>query len=151
MARKAALAQELEAAALAGGLDEARIEEARQAWDALPRLPGKAEKLLAERFDAAPAITAAYLEIGRENRERLLLDLEIALGLPSPDALSEARRARQLGSLQDRFKGGGIPVADAEALLVQCHAAAAAPDPDRDGRIAAIVQRLAGGEPGAGD
>jgi hypothetical protein len=126
------------------------MQDAQQAWNALPKLAGKAEKILGERFEAAPGITSAYLEVGRETREKLLLDLEIALGLPSPDALTETRRVRQIGSLKDRFKGGGIPAADAEAMLVQWYAAAAAADPVQDERIAAVVRRLAEPEPDAG-
>ncbi len=150
MARKAELARSVEAAVLGGSLTEEQMQDAQQAWNALPKLAGKAEKILGERFEAAPGITSAYLEVGRETREKLLLDLEIALGLPSPDALTETRRARQIGSLKDRFKGGGIPAADAEAMLVQWYATAASPDPAQDERIAAIVRRLAEPEPGAG-
>jgi hypothetical protein len=143
MARKAGLARDVEAAALDGSLTEERMQHARQAWNALPKLPGKAERVLGERFDAAPGITSAYRELGRETRDKLLLDLEIALGLPSPEALAEERRTRQLGSLKDRFKGAAAPAADAESMLVQWYAAPGVPEPDQAARVAAIVRHLA--------
>ncbi len=117
--------------------------EVRQAWDSLDRLPGKAERALAERLAAAAAATPAALAQGRETREALLLDLEIALGLPSPEPYGEARRERQLGSLQHRFKGGEAPTQDPEDLVARWYATAAAPDESQEQRMAAVVQHLA--------
>lgn len=151
MARKHQLLQEIEGAALAGELDAQRLESYRQAWQALPKLPAKAERGLADRLEAAPGISAAALEAGRGQRENLLLDLEIALGLPSPQAQSQARRARSLDSLQNRFKGSAPHAADAEALLAQWYGIAATADAGHDARIEAIVRQLAqsaGGESG---
>ncbi len=136
MAQKAALAQRVESAAAGGGETQDLAAEVRQAWDSLDRLPGKAERALAERLAAAAAATPAALAQGRETREALLLDLEIALGLPSPEPYGEARRERQLGSLQHRFKGGEAQTQDPEDLVVRWYATAAAPDEGQEERMA---------------
>jgi hypothetical protein len=83
------------------------------------------------------------LAAGRETREALLLDLEIALALPSPEACAAARRERQLERLQNRFGAVAEDQAQPEELLVRCHAAAAQPDLECERRIKAIVRKLA--------
>jgi hypothetical protein len=82
------------------------------------------------------------LEQGRQARETLLLDLEIALDLPSPGHQAEARRRRQLEQLQARFRGGVAPKPDAEALLAQWHTIAAAADTQQEQRLTAAVDKL---------
>ncbi len=143
LARRAALAERVEAAALAGGPIEAVIGEAKQAWNALPPLPGNSESLLAQRFAGAGGITRADLAAGREAREALLLDLEIALGLPSPEANAAARRERQLERLQSRFGAASAQGSEPEVLLTRCYATAALPDAAFERRIEVIVRQLA--------
>jgi hypothetical protein len=47
-------------------------------------------KALQARLAAAPLATAAQLEKGRAERESLLLDLEVALGIPSPESVARS-------------------------------------------------------------
>lgn len=143
LAHKAALVDRIEAAALAAEPLEVVVAEAKQAWDALPHLPGKTESLLAKRFAAASSITEAALVAGREARQTLLLDLEIALGLPSPEAYVEVRRKRQLEQLQNRFGVAASQSSEAETLLARWYAMAALPDAACAQRIAAVVRLLA--------
>jgi exonuclease SbcC len=151
MAQRAALAENVEAAALAGGPVEAASAAAKQAWNTLPALPGNVETLLAQRFAGASAVTLEDLAVGREVREGLLLDLEIALGLPSPEANAAARRQRQLERLQRRFGTPTTHGSEPEELLARCYATAALPDAAFDQRIKVIVRRLAEQDvPGSG-
>jgi hypothetical protein len=143
LAQKAALAARIEAAALAAEPLEAVLADAKQAWDSLPRLPGNSENLLAQRFAGASNVTRAGAAAGREIREDLLLDLEIALGLPSPEAYAKVRRERQLERLRNRFGAASAQTSDAQALLAQAYATAALPDASFDQRIAAVVRQLA--------
>jgi hypothetical protein len=143
LAQKAALAERIEAAALAAGPIEAVVAEARQAWDGMPRLPGGTEGLIAGRFSGASEITSAQLSAGRQTRESLLLDLEIALGLPSPENCAELRRERQLERLQNRFAAALPPQSEPETLLARCYATAAPRDAAFERRIAAVVNKLA--------
>ena len=145
LARKAALAAQVEAAVLAGQPAETALAEARQAWAALADSPAKSEKLLAERLDQAGAISAEALAAGQETREALLLDLEIALGLPSPDSVSERRRERQLARLQNRFASAPDGTADPEELVARWYATPAPNDPLAERRIASVVRHLATG------
>lgn len=141
LAKKAQLAEQIETAAAASTATEL-LEAARRAWDELPKLPAKAETMLAERFMKAPSALADHLAAGRDTKDNLLLDLEIALGLPSPAASAERRRRRQLEKLQKRFGGDASPPIDAAAVVIAWHAIAAAPDPDLDARMAAVLNKL---------
>lgn len=143
LAQKAGLVDRIEAAALAAEPLERVVAAAREAWDALPHLPNKTESLLAKRFTAASSITEADLVAGRKTRETLLLDLEIALGLPSPVAYVEVRRKHQLAQLQQRFGDAAPQSSDAETLLAVWYATAALPDATSEQRIAAVVRQLA--------
>jgi len=142
LAQRAALAEHVEAAALAGGPIEVVVAEAEQAWNTLPPLPGNADSLLAQRFAGASAVTREGLAVGRKAREALLLDLEIALGLPSPEANATARRQRQLERLQSRFGTPSAQGSEPEGLLTRCYATAALPDAAFDRRIEVIVRLL---------
>ncbi|MGA7179347.1 MAG: DUF349 domain-containing protein [Thiobacillaceae bacterium] len=142
LAQRSGLAERVEAAVLSGGPIEAVVAEAKQAWNALPPLPGNTETLLAKRFDAASGITRVDLAAGREAREGLLLDLEIALGLPSPEEYTAARRQRQLERLQNRFGAAAAQGAEPEVLLAHCYATAAVPDETFERRIEIIVRHL---------
>ena len=143
LAQRAALAQRVEAAALAGGPIEVVVAEAKQVWDALPPLSGDAGGLFARRFAAAGGITRENLAAGHETQGTLLLDLEIALGLPSPETCAAARRERQLERLQNRFGAAAGHVAEPEVLLAHYYATAALPDAALDRRIKQIVRLLA--------
>jgi len=150
MAQKAALAERIEAAAAAGDPLETVVAEAHQSWEDLPHLPGKAERPLAERLANAPTATRERLEKGKEARDALLLDLEISLGIPSPEDWAEARRARQLERLQQHFGAGSDAESDAESMLAKWYAIPAFPDPAQEPRIQAIVARLAAAGAGRG-
>jgi hypothetical protein len=143
LAQRAALAEQVEAAALAGGPIEEVLAEAKQAWNTLPPLPGNAERLLAQRFAGAGVVTREDLAVGSKARDALLLDLEIALGLSSPETDAAARRQRQLERLQSRFGTTAAQKSEPEALLARCYATAAPPDATFDRRIEMIVRQLA--------
>lgn len=143
LARKSDLAARVESAALAGQPIEAVVAEVQEAWAALPVLPGAGERLLAQRLADAGTVTAERMAAGQETRESLLLDLEIALGLPSPDSRAEMRRERQLARLQDRFATTAAQAAEPEDMLARWYATPAPADPAALPRIAAVVQHLA--------
>ena len=141
LAMKAALAQQLEAAA-STPLAQELIAAARQEWENLPKLQGKAEAILAKRFANAAGISPDKLAAGRDLRDALLLDLEMALGLPSPEAGAEKRRRRQLENLQKRFGGELQPAVDVATLVVDWYATATVPDAGLDERMAAVLSKL---------
>ncbi len=143
MAHKAALAERVEAAAVAGEASDDVIAGARREWGELPRLPGRLEVLLAERFAAATGAAREALAAGLKTREALLIDLEIALGLPTPEGYAEVRRQRQLERLQMRFGNDSSGQEEAETLLAQWYATAATPDPACERRIGAVAGKLA--------
>jgi DNA repair protein SbcC/Rad50 len=142
MAQKAALAQRVEAAAVAGAPTQELVAEARQAWDALPHLPNNVDRLLADRLTQGTAATGEKLVQGQASRDAMLIDLEIAIGLPTPEALAESRRIRQLERLQNRFGGAVTQPQDPEMLVAKWYATAASADPAQELRIAAIVRKL---------
>lgn len=144
LASKAALVAGVEQAAAAGKPLADMVEQAKQAWEALPHLPGKLENPLAERLAAAPAATAAKLAAGHAERDALLLDLEISLDLPSPASCAEARRVRQMERLQAHFGAAAAAVPDAEDMLAHWYAIPATIDSGHEARVAAVMARLAG-------
>jgi hypothetical protein len=81
--------------------------------------------------------------MGREAREALLLDLEIFLALPSPEACAAARRERQLERLQNCFGAASVQGAEPEELLTRCYATAAPADTAIERRMEVIVRQLA--------
>ena len=142
LAARSALIEKLEAAAAAGGVpDEISTEVA--AWKALPPLGMDGEKALLARLAAAPQVTAAKLEKGRAERESMLLDLEVAIGLPSPESVAAQRRERQLKALQERFKSRKAAAAETpEAMVARWYAIAAPADAAQAARMTAIVRAL---------
>ena len=90
----------------------------------------------------AAQASATELDKGRALRDALLLDLELALDLPSPASASGARRARQLSKLQERFRPGNTDAPDAETLALRWYATAARSDPEHASRMSAIVAAL---------
>jgi hypothetical protein len=143
LAARSALIEKLEAAAVAGGVPQALSTEVAAAWKALPPLGIDGEKALQARLAAAPRATAAKLEKGRAERESLLLDLEIALAIPSPQSVAPQRRERQLKALQERFRPrGAAPGETPEASVVHWYSIAAPADATQAGRMTAIVRAL---------
>ena len=143
LAARSGLIEKLEAAAVAGGVREELSAEVAAAWKALPPLGVEGEKALQARLAAAPQVTDAKLEKGRAERESLLLDLEVALGIPSPELVAGQRRARQLQALQERFKPRSTAAAETPAAIVaRWYSIAAPPDAAQTVRMSAIVKAL---------
>lgn len=143
LAARSALIERLEAAAAAGGVPEALSTEIMSAWKTLPPLGMDGEKALQARLAAAPHAAAAQLEKGRAERESLLLDLEVALGIPSPESVSAQRRERQLKALQERFKSrSATPPETPEATVARWYSIAASADAAQAARMSAIVRAL---------
>lgn len=97
---------------------------------------------LARQTAPAEGLEADALAAGRQAREAALIDLEIALDLPTPDAFADARRRRQLERLQSRFRAGEPQRTRAEDLLARFYASPASPDPAIDQRMAAVIRKL---------
>jgi hypothetical protein len=132
--------------ASAEGLDGRARQLQQQAQRRIETLQRDAYRARLEALarQAAPAdsVDPETLAAGRQARESLLIDLEIALDLPTPEEFAPARRQRQLERLQSRFRGGRQPRPQAEELLAQWHATAAVTDAAMDQRVAAVVRRL---------
>ena len=142
LAARSALVEKLEAAAAAGAVPEALSTQVADAWKALPPLGMEGEKALQARLAAAPKATTVQLEKGRAERESLLLDLEVALGIPSPESVAAQRRERQLRALQERFKARAAAPETPEETVVRWYSIPAAEDAAQAGRMAAIVRAL---------
>jgi hypothetical protein len=143
LAARSALIERLEAAAVAGAGSEELSTEIAGSWKALAPLGMEGEKALQARLAAAPQATAVQLEKGRAERESLLLDLEVALAIPSPESVAAQRRERQLKALQERFKSRGTGSAEApEAAVARWYSIAAPADAVQAARMAAIVSAL---------
>ena len=143
LAARAAVIERLEAAAAAGGVPDELAAEVAGAWAALPPLGMDGEKALQARFAAAPQATAAQLERGRAERESLLLDLEVALDIPSPESVAAQRRERQLKALQERFKSrSAAPAETPEATVARWYSIAASADAAQAERMTAAVRAL---------
>ena len=143
LAARSALIERLEAAAAAGGVPEELSVQVADAWKALPALGMDGEKGLQARLACASVATAAQLEKGRAERESLLLDLEVALAIPSPESVAPQRRERQLKALQERFKSRSPARAETtEATVARWYSIAASADATQSGRMNAIVRTL---------
>ena len=143
LAARSAVIERLEAAAAAGGVSEELAAEVAGAWKALPPLGMDGEKALQARFAAAPQATAAQLERGHAERESLLLDLEVALDIASPESVAAQRRERQLKALQERFKPRSAALAETpEATVARWYSIAASADAAQAGRMTAVVRAL---------
>ena len=133
-----------------------REEERRAEMEAARLAEQKKKDKHAARFaemaqKAAPVADAPAdaLEKGKAERDALLLDLEIALDLPTPEAYAAARRARNLARLQERFAKGIAPPKDPEAMVASWYAIAAHPDKVQAARLNAVVERLLSQKPQA--
>ena len=143
LAVRSALIERLEAAAAAGGVPEELSTQVAGAWKALPPLGMDGEKALQARLASAPQATAARLEKGSAERASLLLDLEVALGVPSPESVAAQRRERQLKALQERFKSRSAVRAETpEATVARWYSIAASADASQAERMTAIVRAL---------
>ncbi len=135
----------------------AKREEERKAEIEAARLAEQKKKekhaaRFAEMAQKAPPVADApadALEKGKAEREALLLDLEIALDLPTPEAYAAARRARNLARLQERFAKGIAPPKDPEAMVAKWYAITAHPDEAQAARLHAVVERLLSQKPQA--
>jgi hypothetical protein len=143
LAVRSAVIERLEAAAAAGSVSEELLAEVAGAWKALSPLGMEGEKALQARFVGAAQATAAQLESGRATRESLLLDLEVALGIPSPESVGAQRRERQLKALQERFKPASAARAETpEIVVARWYSIAAPADATQASRMASIVRAL---------
>jgi hypothetical protein len=143
LAARSGLIEKVEAAAAAGGVPEELSSEIAGAWKALPALGMDGEKALQARLAAAPQATPAKLEKGHRERESMLLDLEVDLGLPSPESVAAQRRERQLKALQARFRPGNAASPETpEAAVARWYSIAAPADAAQAGRMTAIIRSL---------
>jgi hypothetical protein len=105
---------------------------------------------LAQQAAPVDGADPGTLAAGRKTRESLLIDLEIALDLPTPEEFAPDRRLRQLERLRNRFQGERQQRPQAEELLARWHATGALPDEAMNRRVAAVVRRLLEQARGAG-
>lgn len=150
-AAKERLCEALDAKVAAGatGEDGASI---REQWDALPGLPGAQErKLLARRDGALKALADAAaapeykgrIEKGTEARTRLLLDLEMALGLETPPEYQAQRLQLQVARLRERFQSAAASGAGSNEERVIAWASQPGVADARDrGRFERILAKL---------
>jgi hypothetical protein len=155
LAAKERLCEEVDSMALAARapVDDTVTADVRGRWDALPQLSGAWEKRMIARRDHALAsladvdraqARAAAIDEARPVRERQLLDLEIALGLPSPAELNAQRLALQVARLRDRFQSAGGAQSAQETLLAWCAEPGVADARDRQ-RIERVLVAIAHG------
>lgn len=141
IARKAALAEELETAVVAGrSLDELTLR-IQSEWQQGPMLPADIERKLIARLDAGPTATSAELEAGRLRRADLLIDLEILLDLATPASFAAARQQRQLEFLQRGFQDIKTTASLVE-MVGTWYGTTAVPDPSQSERMAKIMVTL---------
>jgi len=147
---KASLCDELDAALMAEPPAAADQQSLLERWGALPALQPAWEQKLAARRDAALAAfadeDARYdhldrIDDGVAARRDALLELELALGLPSPADLAKERLAVQVKQLRSRFKAAAGGGSASEILLEWCATPGVADARDR-GRCEKIVESL---------
>jgi hypothetical protein len=147
---KAALCEEADAALMAEPPLAVDAESLRGRWAAAPALPAAWERKMTARRDQALAAfddeDARYdqldrIEDGAAERRDALLELELALGLPSPADLAKERLAVQVRKLNSRFKAAAGGGSAADVLLAWCATPGVAQARDR-GRCEKIVEAL---------
>lgn len=141
LAARSALAANLESAALAGELSEAKAADAEVEWQRLPGLPGEWERGLRERLHQASTVTAETLAAGSARRAAQLVDLEILLDLPTPPDFAADRQARQLELLQAGLQQRRSR-AEAPGMVAGWYAIAAGDDAGQAERMGRIVERI---------
>lgn len=142
LAQKSALVARIEAAAASGQPAEGPLAEVTAEMEKLQKLSGETERAIAERLAAAASATESALAAGQKLRDELLLDLEIALSLPTPAAQQDQRRARQLGKLQQHFGHGSSAAMNAEQLFLRYYATPAPTDGNQEERMAPVMRKL---------
>ena len=147
---KAALCEEADAALMAEPPVAVDAESLRGRWAAAAALPAAWEQKMTARRDQALAAfddeDARYdqldrIEDGAAERRDALLELELALGLPSPADLAKERLAVQVRKLNSRFKAAAGGGSAADVLLAWCATPGVAEARDR-GRCEKIVEAL---------
>jgi hypothetical protein len=144
--QKFALCRQAEQALAAGGLDDARRDQLRAAWDALPALTGGNERTMAARFNAAMAGGESEREVLMRNRGAAMdeiLQMEIRLGVDSPPALSQERLKQQIQVLQTSLRSGhsSQPSTEPQALLMQLCAQPALLDDETAARVERLIMQ----------
>ena len=147
---KAALCEQIDAALMAEPPAAVDAESLQSRWSALPALPAAWEQKMAARRDQALAAFAGEearydqldrIDDGVAARGDALLELELALGLPSPAELAKERLAVQVRKLNSRFKAAAGGGSAADVLLAWCSTPGVADARDR-GRCERIVESL---------
>jgi hypothetical protein len=147
---KARLCEELDAALMGEPPAAVDAQSVHGRWGELPALQAEWEKKMAARRDEALRAfddeDARYDHLDRIDegvavRRDALLELELALGLPSPADLTKERLAVQVKQLRSRFKSAAGGGSAAEALLQWCATPGVADERDR-GRCEKIVESL---------
>ena len=147
---KAALCEEADAALMAEPPVAVDAEWLRGRWAAAAALPAAWEQKMTSRRDQALAALAdeneRYDQLDRIDdgvaaRRDALLELELALGLPSPAELAKERLAVQVRKLNSRFKAAAGGGSSADVLLGWCATPGVAEARDRD-RCEKIVESL---------
>lgn len=147
---KARLCEEADAALLADPPAQVDAQSLRSRWEALPALPAAWEQRIAARRDQALKAfddeDARYDQLDRIDdgvavRRDALLELELALGLPSPADLTKERLAVQVKQLRSRFKDTTAGGSAGEILLEWCATPGVADARDR-GRCEKIIDSL---------
>jgi hypothetical protein len=149
---KARLCEELDAALVGEQPTPPDAASLRSRWGELPALPAAWEQKMAARCDEAlrafDGEDARYDHLDRIDdgvavRRDALLELELALGLPSPADLNKERLAVQVKQLRSRFKAAAGGGSAADILLEWCATPGVADERDRDrcGKIVESLQR----------
>ncbi len=134
-----------------GGGDPALLGAFESAWQAMPPCPNPVAQRLQVRharvLASVNAEACAELCNAAQSASAILaaglLELEIGLGLPSPDGVQAERRQVQLRKLADSLRSGGR--ADTDSLQAQAMALLAWPctDGSQQQRLLAVLQALA--------
>jgi len=147
---KAALCEEIDAALMAEPPQPVDAESLRSRWAAAVVLPAAWEQKMAARRDQALAAVADEdarfdqldrIDYGVAARRDALLELELALGLPSPADLAKERLAVQVRKLNSRFKAAAGGGSAADVLLDWCATPGVAEARDRS-RCEKIVESI---------
>jgi hypothetical protein len=148
---KAQLCEELDALLSAEPPGAADAEALRSRWNELPALPAAWEQRLVARRDQALGAfadeDARYDQLDRIDdgvaaRRDALLELELALGIPSPGDLAKERLAVQVKQLNSRFKSASRSAADLGGILLDWCATPGVADARDRGRCEKIVESL---------
>ncbi len=148
---KAQLCDELDAALMADPPAPPDAEAVRGRWAAAAALAEAWEKKMAGRRDQALGAfadeDARYdhldrIDAGVARRRDALLELELALGLPSPAELIKERLAVQVKQLRSRFKDTAATAGSAGEILLEWCATPGVADARDRGRVERIIESL---------